>query len=255
MSDHPEPTDASAPPPNVDLVSIIALIGGLYMIRMVWSGQYLTLVRQSSGRWLVLAGSLVTVCAISSLAGFGRAHDHGDGRKRLGVSVTSLLVVVPLILTSLRAPADLKSGAQNVRASTNAVADRSLDHGPIPLNDPVDAVTDITAENLLDRAAYRNGEGLDGVVLKVTGRIARGDNGDMTVVRFVMNCCAADAYPVEIHLGPSSLHIPEVDTWVELVGTYVEVRTENRNVSVVMAPSRIVAIEPPEEPYEIAART
>ncbi|MGB7085225.1 MAG: TIGR03943 family protein [Phormidesmis sp.] len=74
--------------------------------------------------------------------------------------------------------------------------------------------------------------------------------GYLMVSRFVLTCCAADAYPVglPVKLTDSQERYP-TDSWLEVSGQIVT-ETLNERRQLVIAPTNITAIEEPKNPYE-----
>lgn len=70
------------------------------------------------------------------------------------------------------------------------------------------------------------------------------------VARFVLTCCAADAYPVglPVHLGGAQ-EPPAPDTWLAVQGT-MQTQTLVGKRQLVIIPSRLEPIPEPSNPYE-----
>ena len=77
------------------------------------------------------------------------------------------------------------------------------------------------------------------------------------VSRFVLTCCAADAYPVGIPVklsletlsGQTKAEAYPVDSWIEVSGKVVTETLDGRR-QIAIAPESINAIEAPKNPYE-----
>jgi uncharacterized repeat protein (TIGR03943 family) len=71
------------------------------------------------------------------------------------------------------------------------------------------------------------------------------------VSRFVLTCCAADAYPVglPVKLTSGSRNDYPVDSWLNVSGTMTSDSLEGRR-QIAIAPTKIETIEEPKNPYE-----
>ena len=69
------------------------------------------------------------------------------------------------------------------------------------------------------------------------------------VSRFVLTCCAADAYPVGLPLKVTSRESYPVDSWLEVKGEIFTETFEGRR-QVAIAPTEIKTILEPNNPYE-----
>ena len=74
----------------------------------------------------------------------------------------------------------------------------------------------------------------------------------LMVSRFVLTCCAADAYPVGLPVklteGTRRSRYP-VDSWLEVRGEIMTETLDNRR-QIAIAPTEIVTVEEPKNPYE-----
>lgn len=77
--------------------------------------------------------------------------------------------------------------------------------------------------------------------------------GYLMVSRFVLTCCAADAYPVGIPvILPDAVSAPKqypVDSWLEINGQ-ITTKTLDGRRQVAIAPTTITPVEEPRNPYE-----
>lgn len=96
---------------------------------------------------------------------------------------------------------------------------------------------------------------LEGHDLRLIGFVARSDDGDARLTRFVINCCAADGASVQASLV-SDQPLPDDGTWIEVVGPLApEAPAETTTEGDAARPARILVesfreIEEPELPYE-----
>lgn len=70
------------------------------------------------------------------------------------------------------------------------------------------------------------------------------------ISRFVLTCCAADAYPVGLPVAlPPGTALPETDSWLEVTGT-METGTLDGKRQLVIGSPQLEAIPEPRNPYE-----
>ena len=76
----------------------------------------------------------------------------------------------------------------------------------------------LTMKQLVLRALYDNEQSVSTTPVTVTGFIAdagTGQNGGYTIARVVINCCAADANPMRVHVTGTAPY--PANTWVNAV--------------------------------------
>lgn len=71
----------------------------------------------------------------------------------------------------------------------------------------------------------------------------------LMISRFVLTCCAADAYPVGIPVVLGSGEVYPVDSWLKITGKMTTKTLDDRR-QVAIAPTQITPIEEPKNPYE-----
>ena len=85
----------------------------------------------------------------------------------------------------------------------------------------------------------------------VEGVVYRKDDlpaGTFVLFRFVINCCAADAFPAGLLVACDRAGSQPVDSWVRVRGV-VETRKVKGAVMPVLRAERVVRISPPWNPY------
>jgi uncharacterized repeat protein (TIGR03943 family) len=206
--------------------SYLALLLGAAMLRLVTSGSF---------RWFVsprmripLAAAAVALIAISFVSILGgrrstgplsdehhheRHHDerHGAQAMRVGwLLFLPLIVLVGINPTALDA-----SSAGRFR---DAAPQR-----PSLVLPPLDAtVNEMTIARFQSYALY-DADQLAGRPITLTGFVVDDDEfaaDGFVLTRFMIACCAADAYVLQIAIRPTA-SLPE-DTWVQVTGTWVE---------------------------------
>ncbi len=85
---------------------------------------------------------------------------------------------------------------------------------------PVDGAVDITIAEINQHGLYDTHQYMDKARLRVDGFVAPdsdGPGGTFLLTRFVLSCCAADAYPVSIRVNGIK-DVPPHDTWLRIEG-------------------------------------
>jgi len=169
----------------------------------------------------------------------GHAHEH----PRIG-----WLLLVPTLALLLFAPPAV-GAFQASRNGTALSAAEHSDFAPLPEGDPVR----LTVLDYASRAVFDRGRSLEDRRVLLTGFIIEGPNGRPYLARMLVACCAADARPVKVALTgvvPADL---TVETWVEVVGTYLG-RADRDPVNGEMIPyievRTVKEIAAPEQQYE-----
>lgn len=89
--------------------------------------------------------------------------------------------------------------------------------------------------------------------INVSGFVIRRDDWPenyFMISRFVLTCCAADAYPVGLPVQLAAGEpLPKADTWLQVSGT-TQTDTLNNKRMLVIRPSQITEIPTPRNPYE-----
>ncbi len=144
-------------------------------------------------------------------------HDHGG---RVG-----WLLLLPALALLMFAPPSL-GAFQASRNGTALRAQESSDFAPLPAGDPVR----VSLLDYASRAVFDRGQSLAQRQVTMSGFIIAGPDGQPYLARMVVNCCAADARPVKIGLTGDVPARLAPDTWIEVVGNYLE-RTDRDPVN------------------------
>lgn len=139
-------------------------------------------------------------------------HGHGHREPRVG-----WLLVAPVLALLLVAPPALGS---YTASTAGAVSPDEVTAFPA-LPEELDPVP-LTVLDYAARALWDDQGSLAGRRVQLTGFLVTEPDGQVHLARLVLSCCAADARPIKIGLtgdGPAGL--PD-DTWVEVVGSYLD---------------------------------
>ncbi len=173
----------------------------------------------------------------------GHAHDHSHG------PAVAWMLLLPLLALLLIAPPPL--GAFAATRGSDAVPVDTRTSYP-PLAEPVDGASELKLSEFVFRALYDEERSLEGAPLRLSGFVSATEDGGFTLSRFTLNCCAADARPINVRVDAGGA-APAVDSWVEVEGTWVAADAleagETLEVPVLVAEA-VAPIEEPVQPYE-----
>lgn len=260
----------------------LALLNGVMILRIVYTGEYRLLVQPGMGLWLLLSGAIMTVAAcVRLLSGEsasarlteedphrpGRGHGHedegGDSSDKIARLVAgelneephrhpmpkvAFLLFAPVAALLVVQPTGLGSFAAGRTATLGAPS-----NGATFLPFAVDA-SGAASPGLLElwrRASFDPDDSLSRQPLRLIGFVSDDDGanaspGSFRLTRFSIACCAADALPAQVRIVGFSGTLPPVDSWVEIVGTYDAMVDR---LPVVKA-TDLRRIPQPREPYE-----
>jgi len=237
------------------------VVTGATAVRLIVTDSYLWYLKSSMRIPLLLAGIALLGLGVLTLLRFWRApaaeaaagaHDHGDGHDH-GHQMTSVawLLAVPLLVLFLITPAPL--GAYAVERETpREPAPVTSPFSPLP--EPVDGAVDITLTELMTRSYYDSSGSLVDVPVRLSGFVVTEPplSDGFRLARFTLSCCAADAFAIQVEVHGLDGPVPEVDTWVEVVGTWIEPPSDASGAQrgVAVRASSVTPIERPTFPYE-----
>jgi uncharacterized repeat protein (TIGR03943 family) len=234
---------------------ILLLLGGA-VLRISLTDTYQRYVKPSMGPYLVVAGAVLVATAVMTLwyelrherAAAGSDHEHHEGGSHREPRVAWLLVLQVIALL-LFAPPALGSYAANRAGTALAAQDSSSDFPPLPKGDPAR----ISMLDYASRAVFDEGRSLGSHRVELTGFVLNGPGGRPYLARMILTCCAADARPIKVALTGSVPSGLKQDTWLVVVGTYLEKRDKdpvNSEVIPYLNVSDLHEVSAPAEPYE-----
>lgn len=223
----------------------ISMLVGAVLLRLTVSGTYERYVRVGMGRWLAIAGVVVILLGLATLAQALRgrgddAHDHGHEHEHEGVGVGWLLLA-PIAALLLVAPPTL--GSYGVaRGTTVDVRSGAPVFQPLP---DAGAPNAMTLLEFSQRAFDHGGVSFNGARVELTGFVADTGETRFQLARYTIACCAADAAPIVVRVagtaGPAHR-----DQWVRVTGRF---RRTAGDVPELVA-TDIAEIAAPNDPYE-----
>jgi uncharacterized repeat protein (TIGR03943 family) len=227
-----------------DARATTVLLVGALLVRLSLTHAYARYVRVGMGWWLLVAGLLLVVLG---LAGIVRAlflrrehamdaagHVHGD---RVG-----LLLLAPVLALLLVTPPALGSYGVDRNATVDVTAGgKTFDSLPAGRTVPMSLL------EFDERAADHNGASMDGTIVRLTGFVARPDDGTgFRLARYQIACCAADAVAAVVRVIGATGDPPARDRWVTVTGTFHRSADEIPELRA----SSLTEIPAPTDPYE-----
>jgi uncharacterized repeat protein (TIGR03943 family) len=235
---------------------LLVLVAGLVAIRLVVNGSFESYVKPSMRVPLITAGVVLVVLGfLTALRAAGEeevgrvpaepsSHDHSGPR-------IGWLLALPLITLLLVAPAPLGADAASRQQARSPDAPVG---GPPPLPPPVNGAVDLSITEYLQRALWDSTNSIDDVPVRLTGFVVHDSHvpDGFLVARFVLTCCAADAYPVVA--GVRGGGMPPEDTWVAVTGVLIpppdEIDPSQPPPRVDIAATSVTEIPEPPSPYD-----
>jgi uncharacterized repeat protein (TIGR03943 family) len=220
--------------------------------RLVLTGAYLNYLKPGMKVWLLVSSGLLLLVGLALL---GRAffspshssHDHPMTR-------ASWLLLAPALALVVMPTDPLGSFAVDRRDIRQADVDTTPTFDALP--EPVDGAFELSMREFNDRASLDRKRSLENKRVRLTGFVApaaSGSDASFVLSRFVILCCAADAYPVEVEIYGADA--PPVDSWVVVEGEWrVPTGTFRPYVDLVSLDARkpVRTISRPENPYDPA---
>lgn len=234
---------------------LLVLVGGA-LLKITMNGTYLRYVKPTAKPWVLVAGVVMIVLAVGSIAGdirAGRAgrrtqdheQDHDHGHQHGSRSV--LLLVLPVLAIFLIAPPAL--GADSVTRADSRSAVAPVEQASFPPL-PAGRAVPIGLSDFITRSVWDSTNSLTDRTVRLTGFVVH-DNGALYLARLVISCCAADATPMKVALAGGAAGGAADNQWLEVTGVLRPGSATQANgytptVSVVS----VTEIPAPADPYE-----
>jgi uncharacterized repeat protein (TIGR03943 family) len=178
-------------------------------------------------------------------------HQHDDHQHG---SFVSWLLIAPVAVLLLVAPASLGAYAASRGAvrTTQLAQSQGAEVGTLP--PATKGATQLSLTSYSNFALYDTKEQLKGRPVRLVGFVAHDSAapGGYYLTRFVIACCAADAFPVQVVLHGKVPALPD-DTWITVEGTWHPTTTNPEGNDVFRAEldvTSVTATAKPGEPYE-----
>jgi uncharacterized repeat protein (TIGR03943 family) len=238
---------------------LLILLGGA-LIKIALDGTYLRYVKPVQQPWLILAGVAMVGLAAAAITKDITTARHatpvpadghpGDAAGGHAHRIRSTwMLVLPVLAIFLIAPPALgadsvnRSGGRSI-AQTQSVT--KVAFPPLPAGDPLP----MAMKDVITRAGWDATNALTGRTIRITGFIARQGNS-VHLARLIINCCAADAFPVKVRLTGDAVAALRNDQWIEATGTIQpDTATAANSYTPVFTVSTVNTIPAPNDPYE-----
>jgi uncharacterized repeat protein (TIGR03943 family) len=240
---------------------VMVLLGGAALKAGV-TDLHLRYVKESLQPFLIVASTLLVLAGAMTLWYEWRRRpadppghqedgdqEHGDQEHGHRESRVGWLLVLPVLGLLLVAPPALGSYSATTTGTT-LTPEQASELPPLP--EYVDPVP-LTVLDYAARALWGAEDSLAGRRVELTGFLITDRQGQPYLARLMLSCCAADARPVKVGLaGEAPVGLAD-DTWVEVVGTYLD-RTGTDPINEATIPFLEVEswreVPAPRNPYE-----
>ncbi|WP_093596088.1 TIGR03943 family putative permease subunit [Streptomyces griseoaurantiacus] len=205
-------------------MTLLLLVGAGLLRVALFTDLYLRYVKQGMRPLLIASGALlVLLAAAEAVSGARRREDdghgddeeqeHGHGHHASGTPWAAWLLLPPALSLLLWAPPAL--GAYTAARQPAQPVTRASDFDPLPATSPLP----LTLSDFTRRVRQDDTQAIKGRVVRLTGFVTPGGrDGDWSLNRIIISCCAADARTVKVRVR--SPHTPAADTWVTVTGTW-----------------------------------
>lgn len=245
---------------NRQAQGVVMLLFGGAVLKASVTEIYLRYVKEVLQPFLIAASVVLIAAGLMTLwydlrAGRGDhadhghedAHGHGAGLHR--EPRVGWLLILPVLGLLLVSPPALGSYTAATAGTSLSDEQREVDFPPLPEV----SLVELTVLDYAARAVWDDGESLRNRRVQLTGFIVNDRHGEPFLARLVLTCCAADARPVKVGLsGDVPDGLPD-DTWVTVIGGYVE-QTGVDPINEATIPYLHVEswreVKPPSQPYE-----
>ncbi|KAA2267181.1 TIGR03943 family protein [Solihabitans fulvus] len=249
---------------------LLTALAGVVLGKLVLSGAHTAYVRPSMGPYLLASAALLAAAGLWTTARALSArpptpdHDHDHENGRLGITPVSLLLVVPLLLAYLVGHPGLNAATADTEGISAAPPQvqaqpqgRSTSYAPLQTGP--DGTARLSLLETIQRGLSNDGETLRGHRIRVQGFLTKpqGEPGTATLSRYVISCCAADAFLASVDLSWPQSPPPKPSTgqWYEVIAEFTSVDHSPADpaqprVHLTVVPGGDLKIPDPADPYE-----
>jgi uncharacterized repeat protein (TIGR03943 family) len=229
------------------------------LLLKLWLTQQLFLLIHPNYMWLtVCAGVLLLVFAgFEAVRVANRKRYPNPAAQHTTILLPSLgssLLLIVAILGLVIAPQPFASEMALQRGVNETLRDTRSNPESFRANRKPEDRTLIEWVRTLN--VYPEPDAYNGQKVNVTGFVVHPDTmpeNYFVVTRFVITCCAADAYPVGLPVKLSSLNTAEgnlkPDQWVQVEGQMITEELEGQR-QLTIASSKITPVDRPQKPYD-----
>jgi uncharacterized repeat protein (TIGR03943 family) len=235
---------------------LLILLGGA-LVKIAVNGDYLRYVKPAQQPWIIAGGAVMVLLGAVAivrdlLAARAKAAEPDHEQDHDGHSHSARpawLLLVPVLAVFLVAPPAL--GADSVirteaRVPASAAAANAAAFPPLPAGN----VVPLAVNEFVSRAGWDAAGTLDNRTVSLTGFVVHTGGGTL-LARLVISCCAADAFPVTVHIrGGEADHLAS-DAWIQVTGQVVPgTATKDNSYTPDFTLASITTVPAPKDPYE-----
>ncbi len=232
---------------------LLILLGGA-LVKIAVNGDYLRYVKPAQQPWIIAGGAVMVLLGAVAivrdlLAARAKAVEDPDHDGHSHSARPAWLLLVPVLAVFLVAPPAL--GADSVirtesRVPASAAAANAAAFPPLPAGN----VVPLAVNEFVSRAGWDAAGTLDNRTVSLTGFVVHTGGGTL-LARLVISCCAADAFPVTVHLrGGEADHLAS-DAWIRVTGQVVPgTATKNNSYTPDFTLASLTTVPAPKDPYE-----
>lgn len=224
---------------------LLVLLGGA-LLKLGLDGGYLRYVKPSQQPWVLAGGAvmlgLAVIGIVRDLMGRTSRDQHGHHH----AARSAWLLVLPVLAVFLVAPPALGSDSVSRTGTRAPETQATASFPPLPPGD----VVPLSMTDFVTRAGWDGTGSLDGRTVALTGFVSH-HGPSVLLARMVITCCAADAFPVTVHLtGDVATDHPD-DTWLAVTGRVVpRTATRANGYTADFTVATVRAVPVPRDPYE-----
>lgn len=230
---------------------LLVLLGGA-LLKLGLDGGYLRYVKPSQQPWILAGGAVMTGLALVAIVRdvlrraavdtHGAAGHHHPAR-------SAWLLVLPVLAVFLIAPPALGSDSVNRTGTRAPDTQATASFPPLPPGD----VVPLSMTDFVTRAGWDGTGSLNGRTVALTGFVTH-HGASVLLARMVIACCAADAFPMTVHLTGDAVTTVTTypdDTWLAVTGRVVPgTATRETNYTADLVVTSVRAVPAPPDPYE-----
>jgi uncharacterized repeat protein (TIGR03943 family) len=235
---------------------LLILLGGA-LVKIAVNGDYLRYVKPAQQPWIIVGGAVMVLLGAVAivrdlLAARAKAAEPAHDPDHDGHAHSARpawLLLVPVLAVFLVAPPAL--GADSVirteaRVPASAAAANAAAFPPLPAGN----VVPLAVNEFVSRAGWDAAGTLDNRTVSLTGFVVHTGGGTL-LARLVISCCAADAFPVTVHLRGGEADDLASDAWIQVTGQVVPgTATKNNSYTPDFTLASIATVPAPKDPYE-----
>ncbi|MFD2419990.1 TIGR03943 family putative permease subunit [Amycolatopsis pigmentata] len=227
---------------------LLVLLGGA-LLKLGLNGDYLRYVKPSQQPWVLAGGAVMLGLAVVAIVRDLRGRASRDPHGHHHAARSAWLLVLPVLAVFLVAPPALGSDSVNRTGTRAPDTQATASFPPLPPGD----VVPLSMTDFVTRAGWDGTGSLDGRTVALTGFVSH-HGASVLLARMVITCCAADAFPVTVHLtgdAADAVAADPDDTWLAVTGRVVpRTATRANDYTADFTVATVRAVPAPRDPYE-----